>query len=83
MTANQFYKICDICDDLMDDIVGDYCPAIETLEAHGAASDPEHYVQLLAYFASDPYKRLGRERTDEYLKTVAYCKDLLTKVALS
>ncbi len=84
MSEDTFYDICDAVETIKDNITEDYYPSIEKINSYVDAYGLEAQVELLAYYASNPFKRMNNPLADEpdYIATVKHCKKLLNSIAL-
>lgn len=82
MTEDRFYDICDAAEAINTSVTGDYFPKVKDIEANIEAYGLESQVEMLAYFATNPFKRTNNPLMDEedYINTVNYCKEALSKV---
>lgn len=84
MKESKFYDICDKTEEINTNITGGYFPTVEEIEALGADKNPEKYIHIITYFASNPFKRQSNSLQNliDYENTVKYCKSLLHKISL-
>lgn len=82
MSEEQFDKILDNVDKIDKDITNGYYPTVQEMTGNGVDKDPEKFISFLAYFASDPFTRMGLSRKDEigYKECVSFAKRLLYTV---
>lgn len=52
-----------------------YIPTVEDLKDHEVDKNPEKWINLIAFFANDPYKNSCDN--DCYRETVRFCKTLM------
>ena len=85
MKEAVFYDVLDQMEGIDYDITNGYYPTITDLEEYRVKEDMNLFLPILAYFASDPFKRAGvrAESPNEYMATVKYCKDIISKVKLT
>lgn len=78
MTQEKYDAILEKAEELAD-VTGEYFPTVEELIAHHADTEVEKNLFVLAYYASDPFKRLNLQTKDhpEYRETVKFCKRIL------
>lgn len=83
--AQTFYDILEFVEDLKQDYTCGYYPTVEEFEAQHLTDDMEKVLPLLAYFASDPFKKMGLSEQDdeEYKRFVDYSKKLISKIELT
>lgn len=83
MKEKELYKISEMVEEAMDDLTEGWYPSVEELDDHKVVENPEKYVAILSYFASNPFKRLGLVSAEEedYKQTVKHCKQLLYRIA--
>ncbi len=76
MTEEKFYEICDKIDEIPNTITDGYFPTVAEMEAHDVKNKIDYYINLLAYYASNPYKEEMKDN-EEYNNTVKYANELL------
>ncbi len=78
MKSDDFDRLLDIMDELCDATDG-YYPTVEEMEDHHVKEEINSYLVLLAYMASDPFRRaeIEPDDTEEYKASVSYCRNLL------
>lgn len=81
MKEKDFYRMCDIIEE-MGDVVNEYYPTVEELEEHHVRERISKFLPLLAYYAADPFAELEIHAEPDYQETVKYCKKLLYTVEL-
>ncbi len=52
-----------------------YVPTVEDLKSHEVDKRPEKWINLIAFFANDPYEDMKSDQN--YRETVRYCKTLM------
>lgn len=84
MREDKFYDICDSTEQINENVTEDYFPTCEEIDNNINAYGLENQLEIIAYFASNPFKRLGNAimNNPEYQKTVAYCLELLGDIPL-
>ena len=84
MREDKFYEICDAAESINTNITEDYFPSPAEIESNINAYGIDSQIDLLAYYASNPFKRQGlpAAEDDDYLDTVKYCKNKLNNVPL-
>jgi len=84
MRESKFYGICDAVEEINENITDDYVPTVSDIDGNVAAYGIEEQVEIISYFASNPFKRQGNSLANdyEYKKTVAHCMELLNQVQL-
>lgn len=82
MKEEQFYKVCDKVDMLPKDFTEEYYPTVEEIKKYNIRNDIKRYLPIIMYFSTNPYSGTDIEDEEEYIKTVAYCKNLLDEIEL-
>ncbi len=84
MKEAKFYEICEKTEDINDNITGGYFPTVDELKTMTENKNPEKYINIISYFASNPFKRQRNSlvNLNDYEDTVRYCKELMTKIEL-
>ena len=84
MREDKFYEICDAAEAIDKNVTEDYFPSPTEIESNINVYGIDSQIDLLAYFASNPFKRMGNvlAEDDDYLETVKYCKTKLNSVSL-
>ena len=84
MTGETFYRICDVAEEIEDNITNNYYPKVAEIDQNIANYGLEKQIITLAYFASNPFRRMNIALADEedYIATVDYCKKKLTEIPL-
>lgn len=85
MKAIDFYEICDGAEAIQENITEGYYPTVEEIDNNISIYGLEDQVPLLAYYASNPFKRMNDPAQDdiEYLDIVKYSKKLLQQIELT
>ncbi|MCR5670704.1 MAG: hypothetical protein K6G10_06830 [Butyrivibrio sp.] len=81
-----FYNTIEKMESVKDHVLGGgQFPTINELEEHDVKGNIEFFLPLVAYYASDPFKRMKIDATNytEYKATVKYCQDILSKIELT
>ena len=52
-----------------------YIPTVEDLKSHEVDKRPEKWINLIAFFANDPYQDMKND--SQYRETVRFCKTLM------
>ncbi len=78
ITEGKFFRILDAVEEI-GNVTEGYFPTVEEIMHFKANENIEKNLVILAYYASDPFKRLNLQEKDdpEYKRTVSYCKKLL------
>lgn len=66
-----------------DHLTQSYYPQKEELEALGVCNNLEKYIEIIVFFATDPFTRLGDDDicdAKEYRETVEYCQNLISNI---
>lgn len=83
---NDFYDMCDIVENLSENITNGYYPTVEELEARNLKNRilDSDVLPFFIYFASNPFKKMDMSQKDEpeYLRTVKYCSDIIQSIEL-
>lgn len=68
----------------MGDITEDYYPTVEELRQYDRNLLKEKFLPIIAYFASNPFKRSGATANDvkSYMNTVSFCKRFLYSIEI-
>ncbi len=85
MSEEQFYKICDAAEAIDENVTENYFPSPKEIASNIEAYGLDAQVDLLAYYASNPFKRIGNPLAEDcdYLETVNYCRKKLGEVVLA
>ena len=85
MKETEFYDICDSAESITEDITNSYFPSIQEMEDHINVYGLEDQICMLAYFASNPFKRQDNMLKDnpDYLSLVKYAKKRLGEIELT
>ena len=85
MNEELFYDTLDKMESVDKDITSGYYPSIEDLKEYQVEKDIDLFLPIIAYFASDPFKRIGIEpdSPNQYSETVSFCKEALARVNLA
>ena len=85
MKSEQFYAMLDYADSINTDYTNGYFPTVEEFKANNMDKNIEKNIVLIAYFASNPFKRMGLMDADDpdYLEFVTYAKNLLETVKIT
>ncbi len=81
----DFYNICDFAEGIKNDFTNGYYPSVQELINKGVENNIDIYLPILAYFSSNPFKRLGMEEAEDedYKELVRYCSHLISSIPLS
>ncbi len=82
MDEKLFYESIEKGMQVSPDATDGYIPTVEEMIEKGADKEPEKYLPLLTYVASDPLRRGNEAYTNEYRKSVEYAKKLLLEIPL-
>ncbi len=84
MKESKFYELCDKTGEISENITGGYFPTVEEMKTMDVEKNPEEYIYIISYFASNPFKRQNNSLRNlrDYEETVRFCKDLLCKIDL-
>ena len=79
----EFMKLLDIVEEF-NEVTNGYFPTVEELKAHKVEEHINEFLPILAYFASNPFERMGIDKKDDarYKETVSYCKRLAYQVEI-
>ncbi len=85
MNETRFYDICDNAEAINENITNGYFPTKEEIEEHIKIYGLEDQAGILAYFASNPFKRQNNPAAElpEYQETVKFAKEMLEKIQLT
>ncbi len=85
MKEEKFYEICDAAEAITENITDDYFPSVSEIDESIKAYGLEDQVNVLAYFASNPFKKQNNPlaNNNEYIETVKYAKQKLQEVPLT
>ncbi|MBP3279323.1 MAG: hypothetical protein J6M44_10250 [Butyrivibrio sp.] len=85
MKESAFYDVIDKMEEIDVDTTKGYYPTIADLEEYKVEQDIDLFLPILAYYASDPFKRMNikPDNPNEYKATVKYCKDVLSRIKLT
>lgn len=83
MKEKDFYELQDKVEKLKD-VTDGWFPTVDELKRYGEDNLKTNYIELLSYFASDPFKREQNPDyfSEKYKETVKYCKKLLYNIRL-
>ena len=78
MKEEDFEILLDIAEGF-GNLTEEYYPTVKELEDHNVKENINSFLVIVAYFASDPFKRNHVDPVDpeDYKETVSYCKHLL------
>ena len=84
MKESTFYDICEAAELIQEDVTNGYFPTIDEIDDGINTYGIEDQVSLLAYYASNPFKRMNNPLKDDidYLDVVKYAKERLSDVEL-
>ncbi len=85
VAESDFYKVCDYVDGINKDITNGYYPSVDELKEKNIENDIRLFLPIIAYYGSNPFKRLGLEEADfdSYKELVKYCETLLSSIQLT